>query len=376
MRSPRLLQFIRLFLITAGIAVVVIAVHWGDGVEVTAGWKLGTLPPEDASRYVPVEGAAYLDSGMWSVTLEDGQKVVVDEAVFRPGILRMLADAGGFFLVLSLLVVGCVHPLQATRWWILMRVRGLRAPWVRTLRLVYIGAFSNFLLPGTEGGDVVKAWGAAKGTDRRMDAVMSVVFDRITGLVGLAILAAVFSFALAESDLAREIGAWTWIGLLVVFVGGIGAFAAMLRGWLRLPGVVARFGGGLPGKLEAAFRSYGHHPWAICGATGVSVLVQLCLAAAAAGCAWSVGSEHTLWVMLAAMPVLFLAAAVPLTWQGVGVMEAIGIALLATPGLATVNQVVGTLVLYRLLELTWALVGGLLLLRGDVQLRPQIPPSQ
>jgi uncharacterized membrane protein YbhN (UPF0104 family) len=257
-----------------------------------------------------------------------------------------------------------------------MRARGLPARWSRTLRLVYIGAFSNFMLPGTEGGDVVKAWGAAKGTDRRVDAVMSVVFDRITGLLGLALLAAAFSFALAESDLAQTIGTWTWIGLLVVFVAGIGGFAAMLRGWLRLPEVVARFGGGLPGRLEEALRAYGRHRSTIAAATGVSVVVQLCLAAAAACCAWSLGSEHSLWVLLAAMPVLFLVAAVPLTWQGVGVMEAVGIGLLAAPGLATVNQVVGTLILYRVLELTWALLGGVLLLRGDVQLRPESTSSE
>lgn len=376
MTRSRLLTLIRLVLVAAGITIVVVAVHWGDGVEIEAGRSIGELPVLDSARYVPVDAAVYRDSGVWSVTFAGGATVQVDQSEFRPGILRMLAGAGGGLLVLGLLLVGCVHPLQATRWWILMRARGLRAPWLATLRLVYIGAFSNFLLPGTEGGDVVKAWGAAKGTDRRVDAVMSVVFDRITGLVGLAILAAVFSFALAESELARTVGAWTWIGLLVVFVCAIAAFAAMLRGWLRLPTVVARFGGGLPGRLEEGLRAYGHHVGAISAATGVSVLVQLCLAAAAAACAWSLGTGHSLWVLLAAMPVLFLAAAIPLTWQGVGVMEAVGIGLLATPGLATVNQVVGTLVLYRLLELSWALVGGLLLLQGDVRLRPEMPDSE
>lgn len=375
MTRGRLLLAVRLVLVAAGIAVVVFAVHWGDGVEVAANDAFAGMPPNGTARYVPVAGASHLDSGVWLVTLEDGTQAQVEPAAFRPGILRMLAGAEGVLLLLGLLLVGCIHPLQATRWWLLMRARKLSAPWLRTLRLVYIGAFSNFLLPGTEGGDVVKAWGAAKGTDRRVDAIMSVVFDRITGLVGLAILAAVFSFALAESELARTVGAWTWVGLLIVFVAAIAGFAAMLRGWLRLPAVVARFGGGLPGRLEESLRAYGRHPGAICGATGVSVVVQLCLAGAAACCAWSLGSEHSLWILLAAMPVLFLAAAIPLTWQGVGVMEALGIGLLAVPGLASVNQVVGTLVLYRLLELSWALTGGVLLLQGDMRLRPEIPDS-
>ncbi len=365
---------VRLLLVTAGIAVVIFAVHWHDGVEVSAGESFAGMPAQPEAHHVTVAGAKHLGSDIWEVTLDSGQTAQVSEE-FRPGILRMLARAEGGLLLFGLLFVGCVHPLQATRWWLLMRVRGLAAPWSRTLRLVYIGAFSNFMLPGTEGGDVIKAWGAAKGTDRRVDAVMSVVFDRITGLLGLAILAAVFSFALAESDLARTVGAWTWIGLLIIFVAGIAGFAAMLRGWLRLPTVVAQFGGGLPGRLEEALRAYGRHGGTIAAAIGASVIVQLCLAAAAACCAWSLGSHHSIWVLLAAMPVLFLVAAVPLTWQGVGVMEALGIALLAMPGLATVNQVVGTLLLYRVLELSWALMGGLMLLRGDIQLRSESPSS-
>ena len=71
------------------------------------------------------------------------------------------------------------------------------------------------------------------------------------------------------------------------------------------------------------------------------------------------------------MPILFLAAAVPLTWQGAGVMEVLGIALLAVPGVASVNQVVGLLVLYRCLELTWGLVGASLMMGGGVRLHPE-----
>jgi len=62
---------------------------------------------------------------------------------------------------------------------------------------------------------------------------------------------------------------------------------------------------------------------------------------------------------------------VPLTWQGAGVMEVLGIALLAMPGVATVNQVVGFLLLYRSLELSWGLVGAALMLGGGISLHPE-----
>ena len=99
--------------------------------------------------------------------------------------------------------------------------------------------------------------------------------------------------------------------------------------------------------------------------------MQILLASAAGACAWAVGATHDITVILAVMPILFLAAAVPLTWQGAGVMEVLGIALLAVPGVASVNQVVGLLVLYRCLELSWGLVGATLMLGGGISLHPE-----
>jgi hypothetical protein len=71
------------------------------------------------------------------------------------------------------------------------------------------------------------------------------------------------------------------------------------------------------------------------------------------------------------MPIIFIAAAIPLTWQGAGVMEVVGIGLLAGVGLASVNQIVAMLLLYRCLELAWGLTGSILMLRGDIEIHPQ-----
>ena len=94
--------------------------------------------------------------------------MIVPSTWVHPGLLRVLGNADWFWLTIGLGLSGCIYPLQTTRWWILMRCRGIPATWVRTFRLVMVGAFCNFFLPGTEGGDVVKAWGAAKGSGRRL----------------------------------------------------------------------------------------------------------------------------------------------------------------------------------------------------------------
>ena len=70
------------------------------------------------------------------------------------------------------------------------------------------------------------------------------------------------------------------------------------------------------------------------------------------------------------MPIIFIAGAIPITWQGAGVMEIVAIGLLAGTGVASVNQIVAMLLLYRCLELTWGIAGSALLLRGDIEIHP------
>jgi uncharacterized membrane protein YbhN (UPF0104 family) len=137
-----------------------------------------------------------------------------------------------------------------------------------------------------------------------------------------------------------------------------------------MPEVARTFGGGLPARVIDAAMAYASHPTAVLSATGVSVLVQVLLASAAGCAAWSLGVTHDLTVILAVMPILFLVAAVPLIWQGAGVMELAGIALLVGSGAASVNQVVGLLLIYRALEFTWGGVGALLMLGGGIELHP------
>ena len=372
--SRRWFTAIRAAVVVVGVAVIVSLVQWQTTLVTPAGQVGLDGQVTEVDREQIVEQIEPLDSGFSRVETVDGQSGVVDDANLRPSLPRILIHADWIVLLWGLALVGCVYPLQATRWWLLMRCRRLDASWLRTLRLVFVGAFCNFFLPGTEGGDVVKAWGAAKGTDRRVEAVMSVVFDRITGLAGLVLVATLAGLFLAESAQAKEVGLWTGVGMVIIVIVGVAGFLVAERGWLRLPEVVRSFGGGLPGRLVDAFGAYRRHPGAVVQATVVSMVVQICLAAAAGCCALAVGVQHDLMVILAIMPVLFIAAAIPLFWQGAGVMELLGIMLLAGPGVATSSQVVAFLVLYRVLEFTWGLIGSLLMLKGGIQLHPPSPP--
>jgi len=371
---PRpLVSTLRIALVIVAVGAAAWMVDWRTSVVVPAGEPGLGLDARDSDTTYLVESMREAGPDAVLVTTRGGLQGEVGLDQIRPGMLTTLADADWQWVLIGLGLVGLIYPLQATRWWLLMRCRGLGVSWPRTLRLVFIGAFSNFCLPGTEGGDIVKAWAVAKGTGRSVESIMSVVFDRITGLAGLAILAAVVGIFLAESPQSQAIGWWVGAAMGVIGTAAIALFITTQRGWLRMPEVVRRFGGGLPGRVFGAAQAYASHPASVAGATGVSIIVQTLLASAAGCCAWALGARHELLVILAAMPIIFLAAAVPLSIQGAGIMELLAVSLLAGPGVASVNQAIGIVVLYRVLELGWAIVGIPLMLRSGIALKP--PPE-
>jgi uncharacterized protein (TIRG00374 family) len=76
------------------------------------------------------------------------------------------------------------------RWWILVRAQGMSFSLYNAFRLGLVSYFFNTFLPGSVGGDILKAVAVAREQTRRTVAVATVVIDRILGLWALAWLVA------------------------------------------------------------------------------------------------------------------------------------------------------------------------------------------
>jgi uncharacterized protein (TIRG00374 family) len=100
------------------------------------------------------------------------------------------------FLALAAVVFGVSVLLTFVRWYTLVRAQGLPFTLPCALRLGLIGFFFNIFLPGSIGGDIIKAAGIAREQNRRTVAVATVLIDRAIALWGLiwfvALLGAVF----------------------------------------------------------------------------------------------------------------------------------------------------------------------------------------
>lgn len=76
------------------------------------------------------------------------------------------------------------------RWFGLVRMLGIRIPLGDSLRLSFVGSLFNLIIPGAVGGDLVKAAYLARMQIPRTRVIASMVIDRLLGLLGLFLLAA------------------------------------------------------------------------------------------------------------------------------------------------------------------------------------------
>ena len=400
----------RLIVAVLGIAYIVWAVDWQDQVEVPAGSTLvvpGSVAvgfehevvpgSEDGVRRVKlaeatkfkvvqgshrrgeVEGEIHFQVGTvdgkpYTRPVPAAELDAADGRVrFLPGIFTTLRDANRMWLLMGLALVGTIYPIQSFRWLTLMRCRGLGVTAWKAYRLTMVGSFFNYCMPGTTGGDLIKAYYAAKHSDRRAEAVMSVVFDRVAGLLGLVVLAGVTGLFMIKHPLAGPITVYVWLGMGCAALGAGVYFSRRTRKALRIDWLISKLPGkGLFASIDQAAVAYRDHWGAVVSAVAVSLPVHLALAAATALSGYALGMETSIGLLLVVIPLCFLAAAVPIAPQGLGVMEVFAITMLADGTTALPNQIVGMLLLIRLYQVVYCVVlGSVFLLKGDIHLHPE-----
>jgi hypothetical protein len=200
-----------------------------------------------------------------------------------PGIADVLAgpiNAGPLGLAAGLLAAAVL--LTFVRWYVLAQALDLPLPPHEALRLGLIGYFFNTLLPGSIGGDLVKAAALVRTQERRTRAVSSVIIDRLVGLMGLVVLAAasgpVFRWA-GGSDLAAQpavaaiarMAVWTLVGSAAVWL-----LLGLLPEWRaqRFAGRLTRIPrlGGVLAEFWQAIWLYRQRPGAVAVALGLAVV--------------------------------------------------------------------------------------------------------
>jgi len=147
-------------------------------------------------------------------------------------------------LLTALALYGFVVGITVRRWQMLLAVQGVHISFPQAARLTMIGVFFNLAIPGAVSGDLVKMGYVAKyAKSKAAEAILTIMLDRVLGLVGLFVLASVvlvLSLPVLAS-LPPEFRMLRWAAFVIGLgsVGGILFLAAVewREKWIGLPGV-------------------------------------------------------------------------------------------------------------------------------------------
>ncbi|MBX3734868.1 MAG: flippase-like domain-containing protein [Verrucomicrobiae bacterium] len=273
-------------------------------------------------------------------------------------------------LATAFLLCGLLVAAGAVRWRRVLREQGLHLSWREVMRISLVAQFFNAFLLGTAGGDVVKAWYAARAApQRRAEAAVSVFVDRMLGTLGL--LLAALLLALPNREF---IASFRRYQAVVLVLGAMAVVVAMLLALgfftdvLRHEGLVGRTLRRIP-KGESVVRALsgcrrlGRNPLFLAAMAFWSLLIAAGVAATYGVLARGIGLTLEPRLLAFASLAVVCLAALPVTPSGLGVRENLFVWLVGLPlfglkpGLALSLSLLGYTV-----NLAWSAIGGLVYL--------------
>ena len=216
----------------------------------------------------------------------------------------------------------------AFKWYVLLRAQGIRVPFRAILGYTYIGFFFNNFLPANVGGDVMRGYGLARYTERTAEAAISVIVDRIVGLVAFMV-SAVGSAAVAILVLQRNELEGVETAAVVSLIVVAGGFGIILSRRVRV--LLARAFQWKPlqplsplyGRVSEAIGAYRYRYGALAAAFGLSLLTLVLTNFTDYLLAQSLGGGMPLIYIFVFNPIIAFVLLVPISIGGLGVTQAI-----------------------------------------------------
>jgi uncharacterized protein (TIRG00374 family) len=272
------------------------------------------------------ENMASKSSGIFKIVLKVAVAAALIIFMVRSGHLdpkELWGLMTPFNVTMALLVCGLNMIMAAWRWLLLLKARGFYVPFLYGLQLYLIGIFFNHALPGAVGGDLVRGYYlVAEHPERKADAILSIVIDRVLGLYSfffLTLIAVMFDYGFVMGHEKIR-----WVAMLCFFIfAGMTvfftiAFSKRLMRVLGLKKIFERFA--FLQRQVDAFQRFGQDPKII----GLSVLVSTAAQVLTMVFFYQVGvvtgEDAMTWkAVLFAVPMGFVVTAVPIAPAGIGV---------------------------------------------------------
>ncbi len=270
----------------------------------------------------------------------------------------------------SLLFMGMTILLGVVRWQMVMRVHGLDLSFIRASEISLVAQFFNSFLLGATGGDVLKAYYAARETHhKKTEAVVTVLVDRLLGLFAMLLFACLmmlpnFSLLAAHRRLAALA---VFIVLMMLGCGVVivlSLWGGLSRRWPRAREQLKRLPKGdlLERALEAC-RHFGRDRLVLTKVLAVSMALNVCCVLHIGALAIGLQLNIDPLALFVIVPVVVCISALPITPSGLGVRENLYVLMLDVPeiNVAPASALSLSLIAYAGF-LAWSIVGGIVYL--------------
>jgi uncharacterized protein (TIRG00374 family) len=286
----------------------------------------------------------------------------VDVGVAR--LIRQASQQNLWLLIIAIVIFPITFILTSYRWHELLKALSIHIGLMRTFTLNMVGAFYNTFMPGSTGGDVLKALYASRQTPLRTFAVMSVFIDRIIGLLALIIIGGIAAATQWHLPQCRHIAIVSFAIILGTALGLLVFYQPTLHRLFGLDWIIGR----MPFQKQVrhaveVMMIYRREPGLVLWSLLVTFPVHVTVIVSAA-CSGKAFGLPLSWAYYGAIvPVIVLVGSLPISPQGAGVMEYFAIKLTETRG-ATVSQAFALTMSIRIVQILWNVTGVYFVVRG------------
>ena len=247
-------------------------------------------------------------------------------------------DAG--YLLLAIAVVTIDRILMTFKWTLLLRAQGYRLPLLQGVTIYCTSMVWGLALPTTVGADAIRAVIVTKRGFNGTDVVTSIVIERMVGFV-LALALGLVSLAIlrtigvldARFDSALYLGIAMLVGVTALLVAALNEklvahVVARLPRFVRESKVMRYLD-----RFAGAYRALGGARGTIAKFSLLTVLEQVFSVLFPWTLALGLGVDVNLLLLLGVLPISTLISRLPISFDGLGVFEAVFVGLLVLAGI-------------------------------------------
>jgi uncharacterized protein (TIRG00374 family) len=299
------------------------------------------------------EKKSHLTGALTKLVISFGLLLFISSYLDFEKSLHLISGSNIFHIVLAFLILLIQSGFALLRWHRIVIKKGMYIPVSQIARYFWLGLFFNQILPSSIGGDAVRGYCLVRDGQTLGRATLSVLLDRLLGIMGLLSLIVLVAFQFANKINIPEV---IW-GAAFVFLAMICAlfsvlfmdtFTAKLPNWSITKGLTTL-------SFDARRLLASKHGLILL-VTSVLIHVLSILVV------WVLSRSLMIevdWTMLAiVVPIATLVMAVPVSIAGWGVREGVMVVGLGYAGVSG-EEALALSILYGLMIAIIALPGGL-----------------